>query len=249
MDTFAISDIHGCFDALKALLIKSKFDYENDQLICLGDTCDRGLKIKECFDELFKIKNLIYILGNHDEWTLKYFNDSFTNSRDEESWYQNGGSATYDSFEGVDTIPYNKFLRNAKPYYIDSKNRLFVHGGINLRIPIENNSSRDLRWSRDFITGVGEKHKMIESSLKNLTKCDEIDISLGLPLNRSVDFKFSIYDEIFVGHTPTSRFRSDKPVHLCNVWDIDTGCYTSNGKLTLIDVDTKEFCQVDKFGK
>ena len=31
-----------------------------------------GLEAGQCIDELLKIKNLIYLLGNHDDWTLQW---------------------------------------------------------------------------------------------------------------------------------------------------------------------------------
>ncbi|MEK6563466.1 MAG: hypothetical protein AABZ65_00350 [Candidatus Omnitrophota bacterium] len=38
--------------------------------------------------------------------------------------------------------------------------------------------------------------------------------------------------------------RTLQPIHVCNVWNIDTGAGWS-GKLTIIDVDTKEYWQSD----
>ncbi|MBM3246586.1 MAG: hypothetical protein FJZ13_04585, partial [Candidatus Omnitrophica bacterium] len=35
-----------------------------------------------------------------------------------------------------------------------------------------------------------------------------------------------------------------QPIHVCNVWNIDTGAGWS-GKLTIMDVDTKEYWQSD----
>lgn len=63
---FCIGDIHGSYKGLLQCLRKSNFDYKNDTLICLGDVVDGWSQVKECFDELLKIKNLIYVIGNHD---------------------------------------------------------------------------------------------------------------------------------------------------------------------------------------
>lgn len=53
------------------------------------------------------------------------------------------------------------------------------------------------------------------------------------------------YKEVFIGHTSTSRFDPDlKPVNLSNVWNLDQGGGWE-GKLTCMDVDTKEFWQSD----
>jgi serine/threonine protein phosphatase 1 len=50
------------------------------------------------------------------------------------------------------------------------------------------------------------------------------------------------FSEVFIGHTTTQLFRTDKPVHLHNLWMLDTGAGW-NGKLTIMDVDTKEYWQ------
>jgi len=49
------------------------------------------------------------------------------------------------------------------------------------------------------------------------------------------------YKEIYIGHT--SLFLM-KPVNACNVWNLDTGAGW-DGKLTIMDVDTKEYWQSD----
>ena len=70
---FCIGDIHGAYKALMQVLKLSDFDYDSDELICLGDVADSWSQVPECFDELLKIKNLVYIMGNHDEWLLDWF--------------------------------------------------------------------------------------------------------------------------------------------------------------------------------
>ena len=58
------------------------------------------------------------------------------------------------------------------------------------------------------------------------------------------DHKFGPYRDIFIGHTTTETYKTLEPVHVCNVWDIDTGAGWS-GKLTIIDVESKEYWQSD----
>lgn len=51
------------------------------------------------------------------------------------------------------------------------------------------------------------------------------------------------YEDIFIGHSTTMRF-SDIPVRHGNVWMLDQGA-GYNGKLSIMDIDTKEFWQSD----
>lgn len=75
---FAIGDIHGRYNALLEVLKKSKFNYQEDELIVLGDVSDGGYNTYEVIEELLKIKNLIFIMGNHDEWFLNHLRSGWT---------------------------------------------------------------------------------------------------------------------------------------------------------------------------
>ena len=68
--SFVIGDIHGAYPALRQCLELCKFDYNSDLLICLGDVCDGWPQVKESVEELLKIRNLIYIMGNHDDLAM-----------------------------------------------------------------------------------------------------------------------------------------------------------------------------------
>ena len=72
MRTFTVGDIHGAHKALIQCFDRSGFDRENDRLIVLGDVVDGYPDVKQCFDELLKIKHCDYILGNHDLWALDW---------------------------------------------------------------------------------------------------------------------------------------------------------------------------------
>ncbi len=63
MKTFVLGDPHGALKAIKQVLKKSKFDYEEDKLICLGDIADGFSETPEALEELLKIKNLIFFNG------------------------------------------------------------------------------------------------------------------------------------------------------------------------------------------
>ena len=56
--------------------------------------------------------------------------------------------------------------------------------------------------------------------------------------------RLKLYDEIYIGHTPVIRFNTDKPMNKHNVWNIDTGA-GFDGKITILDIDTKEYWQSD----
>ena len=58
------------------------------------------------------------------------------------------------------------------------------------------------------------------------------------------NLKFGGYENIFIGHTTTQIYGSIKPLHYCNIYALDTGAGW-NGKLTIMNVETKEYFQSD----
>lgn len=243
--TYILGDIHGAHKALKQVLERSNFNNEEDTLISLGDIADGWNEVYECVEELLKIKNLIAIRGNHDDW----FRQWLLLGQHPVSWNQ-GGYGTLNSYckhldkqlwgadkQGwitslLDTdLPQSHiqfFLKKQQPYYIDSENRLFVHGGFNRHFPITDpiyNNEDILMWDRDLW----------------LTALSYGTIDL---ISRP---KFKMYDkftEVFIGHTTTMNWKTNEPMQKANIWNLDTGA-KFNGKLTIMNVDTKEYFQSD----
>jgi len=67
MATYAIGDVQGCFDELKALLALIKFNSDRDQLWFCGDLVNRGPKSLKTLRFIRSLEaNAITVLGNHD---------------------------------------------------------------------------------------------------------------------------------------------------------------------------------------
>lgn len=152
MKTYVIGDIHGAHKALVQCLTACNFDYDNDKLICLGDVCDGYPDVKECFDELLKIKNLVYILGNHDDWALQWMKSKLSSDMIDldHTWYFQGGKWTLQSYcEGVPDSHF-ELLKNAKLYHkVD--NTIFVHGGFDTFCDFEMNNKIHFIWDRSLL--------------------------------------------------------------------------------------------------
>ena len=92
--TFVVGDIHGAYRALRQCFDRSRFQAESDHLICLGDVADGWPETKACIDELLKVKNLTYLLGNHDLYTLEWMESVAI----DDVWFVQGGEATIASY-------------------------------------------------------------------------------------------------------------------------------------------------------
>jgi serine/threonine protein phosphatase 1 len=224
MREFVIGDIHGGYKALKQCLELSRFNYKKDKLICLGDITDGWPETPQCIEELLKIKNLVYVIGNHDDWLWDWFN---TGSRPI-IWTEQGGQATLDAYlsEAKDAnsksrvplmVKHREFFKKGHYYYLDEDNRLFVHGGINPAKKITEQSPQYMTWDRAIY-----------------------DTAVAHPQGLILDD----YKEVYIGHTTTSRITIDEPLHRGNIWCCDQGG-GFEGRLTLMDINTKEFWQSD----
>lgn len=216
MRTFVIGDIHGAYKALLQCFDRSGFDRANDRLIVLGDVCDGWTQVRESFDELLKIKNLVYILGNHDVWTLNWAKTGTIL----EIWFAQGGNNTLFSYQNGPMPQAHVDLIAQAPRYQLEDGRLFVHAGFNPAKPMEEQEQDLLVWDRKLIMDAFQQN------------------------NVDPTHTFGGFKEIFLGHTPTLVFHVDRPLHLCNVWTLDTGAGWS-GRLTIMNVETKEYWQSD----
>lgn len=218
MRTLVIGDIHGNFKALKQCLELANFNPKTEQLISLGDLVDGYPQSKECVDLLMTFPNFILIESNHDDW----FVDWLRTGAQPNIWTSQGGLATLKSFDYTFKSSYLDFFEKRIPWY-QLNGKIFVHGGFNPSVPIEEQDPYHLTWDRDLMYYAYDCH--------NTKSC-----TIPKPLKK--------YDTIYVGHTTTENFGSTGPLKLCNVWCLDTGAGW-NGRLTIMDIDTEEYWQSD----
>ena len=126
---------------------------------------------------------------------------------------------------------HKNFWKNQIDYHIDDKNRLFIHGGWDYvkgfprgaKLPVNAGSiAKECHWDRSLLMSAKAAFG------KN---------------NNKPNAKFNVleqFTEIYIGHTA----ENDGPNQYGNLWNLDTGAGWY-GKLTIMDVDTKEFWQSD----
>jgi serine/threonine protein phosphatase 1 len=237
MRTFVMGDLHGAQRALVQCLERSSFDLQKDVLIQLGDVVDGHEEVFECVETLLKIPKLIAIRGNHDDWFLEFIETGYH----PDAWHC-GGAATARSYLGrlgkkrfvyskgtgyvtalnPNDVPkrHEEFFRRQLPYYLDEKHRCFVHGGFDPEVSFVRQHPSRFYWDRELWMAA--------------LRCSGDRLPMRDP-----------FDLVFIGHTSTTHENTDQPMHKANVWNLDTGA-GGGGRLTIMDVDTKEYWQSDQ---
>jgi serine/threonine protein phosphatase 1 len=172
---FVLGDIHGAYRALRQCLDRSGFDYAADHLIFLGDVCDGWPETRQSIDELMRLRNLTWLLGNHDQMALPWMK----NKEIQPSWINQGGEATMQSYGNGVPGSHISFLESALPYYT-LEDRCFVHAGFDPDRPISFQGVETLIWDRNLA------RRALEAYHTRATG------------------KLTSYDETYVGHTPVA---------------------------------------------
>ncbi len=213
MSRYCISDLHGNYKALKEVM--KDFNYEKDELICLGDIVDGYSQTYECVELLLHVKNLTLIKGNHDKW----FVDWFSKGLEPLIWTTQGGENTIYSYKyrgyEAHTIPQEHkdlFLKAVNFHEVDKM--LFVHGGFDYPTHPVSNDPYFMMWDRTLI-----------------------DRFIG-------GLQVKEWDKIFIGHSTTER-EGSIPIRydvegFASLIRVDCGAGWK-GRLCLYNIDTDEY--------
>ena len=227
--TLVIGDIHGGLRALHQIMERANVT-QNDTLLFLGDYVDGWSQSPDVIDYLINLnehQNCIFIRGNHDELLLDWLQNKNENI-DEGMWFKHGGEATVIAYSKVSESTISKhisFLKSLENYYLDDQNRLFIHAGFTNMNGINYEYFPKLfYWDRTLWETALALDKTIEQ--------DDVYYPR----------RFTLYKEIYIGHTPVTKIGETIPIQKACVWNVDTGA-AFKGPLTIMDVDTKQFWQ------
>ena len=171
--TYAIGDVHGCYEAFCHLLSHIKKDAktfeEKPRIVLLGDYIDRGPHSKEVLERIIELLredwcDVEVLLGNHEMIMLNFLLDPAYGP----SWVEYGGGATLLSYgiqppsqrasneeweeakQGISkAIPaaHLKLLTEASLKF-QAGDYLFVHAGVQPGVPIDIQGAETFLWIR-----------------------------------------------------------------------------------------------------
>ncbi len=225
--TLVIGDIHGGLRGLTQALDLAEVTAQ-DHLIFVGDYVDGWSESAQVIDFLINLSSDIkctFLRGNHDIWCHGWLEKGQLDT----TWYNHGGKETilsYDAVLGDQREAHITFFRNLENFVIDDKNRLFVHAG--------------------FTSMKGPKHEHHDSMCSWDRTLWEMAIACN-HLGKEDPYyseRLQLFEEIYIGHTPTTKRNVFIPWRQSNVWNVDTGA-AFRGKLSILDIETKEFWQSD----
>ncbi|MFW5639542.1 MAG: metallophosphoesterase family protein [Thermodesulfobacteriota bacterium] len=167
---YAIGDIHGCLDKLRALMdqVEPEIDPAQDTLVFLGDYIDRGPSSFDVVEYLIRLKarftDVVFLKGNHEEMLELYLNGV-----DRTIYLMNGGNQTLENYldhsdeNEPDPIPvaHRNFLSSLTLFH-ETEEYIFVHAGLKEKVPLDRQKHEDLLWIREkFIYSTYDFEKQV----------------------------------------------------------------------------------------
>jgi serine/threonine protein phosphatase 1 len=145
----AIGDIHGCNDALCALLAAID-PRPDDTIVVLGDVIDYGPQTDRVIEQLIDLAGrcrLILLKGNHEEMLF----GALLGRDDRHFWERCGGVMTrrcYPSRDDRELIDpeHLRFLKESCQDYFETDGFIFLHANYFPNRRMEEQTSQTLRW-------------------------------------------------------------------------------------------------------
>jgi serine/threonine protein phosphatase 1 len=144
--TIAIGDIHGCAQALEALL-RAIEPAGEDTIVALGDYVDRGPDSRGVVDRMLALDKecrLAPLIGNHEVMLLDCIDRGYADP----VWLSYGGKETLESYGGgLEKIPpeHLTFLRGLLPYF-ETDTHFFVHANYQYNLQLAEQPPYLLFW-------------------------------------------------------------------------------------------------------
>lgn len=153
MKLFAIGDIHGCFDALEAVL-RSADPRSEDTVVFLGDYVDRGPDSRRLLDWLCRDQfpfNTVFLRGNHEIMMMESRQNPFLF----QDWLLCGGQATLESYGWNGQLKWTGLVPDAHWAFLESTHSwmetedfILVHANVVPTLDLDQHDDFQLYWEK-----------------------------------------------------------------------------------------------------
>ena len=143
----AIGDVHGCSQALRALLVAIS-PTDTDTLVMLGDYVDRGPDSHGVVCQLLELRQrcqLVPLMGNHEIMMLSVLNGDLDSS----VWQRYGGTETLASYNGelAEIDPeHREFLAGCRHFH-ETDTHIFMHANYVADLELAEQPDHILFWT------------------------------------------------------------------------------------------------------
>ena len=155
--TYAIGDVHGCFDLLERAFAAiaghsaAHAGGERYTIVTLGDYIDRGSDSRKVIERLMRGSDgnysLICLMGNHEAMMVETIREDI----DPAWWWNNGGAQTMASYEGVDgsgvPISHVDWAASRRRFHVDQY-RVYVHAFVDPDLALNAQDQDRMIWHR-----------------------------------------------------------------------------------------------------
>lgn len=222
--TYVMSDLHGCYGLYKKMLEKINFS-DDDTLYVLGDVADRGAGPIDIYMDMMKRKNVVPLLGNHDQrvrallskYHFKSIQDCFEAEAEDEymqTWVADRGITTILQYILLTEDEREKLLDYLMSF---SPCDVVTAGGKTF-----------------FLSHTAPK----KAAMADISKCTVYDFTWG---DIEYDKQYFSDGYLVTGHTPTVLLGADKGRIYKNNGHIDVDCGAFfTGVLGCLCLDTME---------
>jgi serine/threonine protein phosphatase 1 len=194
---FAVGDIHGNINEIRALidfLKKERGLDDRDCLVFIGDYIDRGPASRQVIDLMLSLKaglpDTVFLKGNHEDMLLGFLGQGGSGG---DVYLSNGGAAFFDSYGIAPFESLSEILLDFPPSHLDFikglelgvviGNFIFVHAGIDPEQALEEQVPEDLLWIRKPFINSG--HALGKTVVFGHTAFDQV--LLDLPFKIGID--------------------------------------------------------------
>lgn len=217
-----LTDIHGNFKTLQALLAKIPQEELDKGIVIAGDLIDRGPRSKQVVQWAID-NNIQCVTGNHEQMMVDWVANGC--SYKDELWLLNGGNQALNSYREEDP---NHYLKGEVDFEKVKEHALWMDKlPIYLEFPdIKNDDGRYLVVSHSVITNNWKDRNSTDPSRIHWF---QNNVTWGRPVKvRDVPEIYNV-----IGHTP----QENGPRIRSNYANIDTGCFYMRpgyGRLTAL---------------